>query len=301
LGFFAPFGAWLLWISISISALLFAMRVCRKIYGAESPNNLFAVIGYTFAPIPACLVAGQMGLILLLGLALFLKSEKHRPVLAGAALILPFAKPHLLVLFWLALVVRGVFGREHRTLAGLSLAVVAAAAVAVGLDTHVFQHYRGMLQESGIAREFIPGLSGVVRLLFFRSMFWVQFFPITIALVWGALFLRRNWSAWDWRRHGPTLLVISVLTTPYSWITDEVVLLPAILQAAALVYQSRRNIGLGGRVALLVFALLNALLLLILRFKIPFATGIYFWSSLVWFGWYEFGMRLAQKSQAMDA
>jgi hypothetical protein len=77
-----------------------------------------------------------------------------------------------------------------------------------------------------------------------------------------------------------------VLTTPYEWLSDETVLLPAMLQAAAFAYAARASMKLRTRIALVVFALLDILLLLILKSKVPFSTGIYFWSSLVWFFWY---------------
>ena len=69
-------------------------------------------------------------------------------------------------------------------------------------------------------------------------------------------------------------------------------LLPAILQGAAFAYQARAQMKVRTKLALVMFALLNMLLLLILRSKIPFATGIYFWSSLVWFFWYFFARGL---------
>ncbi len=56
-----------------------------------------------------------------------------------------------------------------------------------------------------------------------------------------------------------------------------------------------------GALVIAVFAGLNALLLLILSFKIPFATGIYFWSSLVWFAFYFYGRRLASSLQISTA
>jgi len=122
--------------------------------------------------------------------------------------------------------------------------------------------------------------------LFFRHMFWVQFIPLLAGLIWAVRFFARNALSWDWRQHGPALLVVSVLTTPYEWLSDETVLLPAILQAAAWVYAARASMKIRTRIALVVFALLDILLLLILKSKVPFSTGIYFWSSLVWFFWY---------------
>ena len=289
LGFLGPLGAWVLWIAISLGALLVAMRICWQIYGAAGiPRSLFSLVGYTFAPVPACLVAGQMGLVLLLGLMLFLLWERDHPFWAGAALVLLFAKPHLLSLFWFALLFCAVVLKKRIVAFGLGVALLAATAVALIFDPAIFRHYRDMLHQASIGYEFIPALSGVLRLLFFRRMFWVQFIPMAVGLAWAAWFLHRNQQNWDWRRHGPILLVVSVLTTPYAWLTDEVVLLPAILQGVAFVYQRRASLKIGARLALITFSFLDILLLLILKSKVPFSTGIYFWSSLVWFSWYVY-------------
>jgi len=225
---------------------------------------------------------------------LFLWLERERPFLAGTALILPFAKPHLLSLFWFAFLFWVIVWKKRTVAFGFGTAYLAATGVSLIFDPGVFRHYRDMLQQASIGYEFIPALSGVLRLLFLRRMFWAQFIPTVVGLVWAAWFFNRNRQYWDWRRHGPVLLVVSVLTTPYAWLTDEVVLLPAMLEGVAFVYQTRANMKISTRLFLLGFALLDGLLLLILRFKIPFSTGIYFWSSLVWFAWYVYASRRAQ-------
>ncbi len=297
LGFLGPLGAWVLWTAISLSSMLIAMRICWTVYRVEGvTHNLFSLVSYTFAPVPACLVAGQMGLVLLLGLMLFLWWERDRPFWAGAALILPFAKPHLLSLFWLAVLFWVIVGKRRAVAFGLAAALVLATGLALAFDPSVFRHYREMVSEAAISFEFIPAVSGVLRLLFFRRFFWIQFIPMFAGLLWAASFLWRHRENWNWRQHAPILLVASVLTTPYAWLTDEVVLLPAILQAVAFVYQTRIKMNIGTRMALIAFALLDGLLLLILRFKIPFSTGIYFWSSLVWFSWYFYAYRLHSRS-----
>lgn len=297
LGLSGPFWAWVIWMGLSFCSLLFAMRLCRRLYGAEVPRDIFSVVGYTFAPIPACLVSGQMGLILLLGVVLFLWWEQECPYLAGAALILPFAKPHLLSLFWLTLLLWVIKRKRGEVALGFVAAWTGTIAIALAMDPHVFQHYREMLRTASIGTEFIPALSGVVRLLFFRHFFWMQFVPVTAGLIWAAWYFSRKKSAWNWKEHGPALLAVSVLVTPYSWLADESVLLPAVLQAAAFVYHARGGMKVATKLALVLFALLNGLLLLILRFKIPFATGIYFWSSLVWFFWYFYARRVHGRAQ----
>ena len=289
LGVLDAFWAWVVWVAASVAGLLLAMRLCWRIYGAQRiPQNVFWIVGYLFAPVPACLVAGQMGIMLLLGLVLFLCWEAKRPYLAGAALILPFAKPHLLSLFWVALIFWVVSRKKWALAIGFVMAFAFACLLPSLFDPRVFGDYREMLRRASVGLEFIPALSGVIRLLFFRRWFWVQFLPVAIGLAWCAQFVAQRRSNWNWQEHAPALIVTSVLTTPYAWLTDEVVVLPAILQAAVWIYVARKNLKVTARIAVFVFALLNLLLLLILRSKIPFATGIYFWSSLVWFSFYFF-------------
>jgi hypothetical protein len=152
-----------------------------------------------------------------------------------------------------------------------------------------------MLRHASIQHEFIPALSGVIRLIFFRRFFWAQFLPLAAGLGWSGWYYWKNRRTWSWKEHGAALLVVSVLTTPYAWITDEAILLPAILQCVLWVYRARPSLALGSQLALFVFACLDGLLLLILKAKIPFATGIYFWSSLVWVSWYWYTQRFRSK------
>jgi len=295
LALFNTFWAWLSWIAVSVGALILTMRVCRRLYRDDRvPQSLFALIGYTFSPVPACLVAGQMGLMLLLGLVLFLWLEPKRPFLAGTALILPFAKPHLLAVFWFALFLWILSRKRFAVAAGFLTALAIAIFTAIAFDPGIFEHYRQMLSESRIQGQFIPALSGVLRLLFFRRFFAMQFLPLGLGLMWCGWFYWRQRRTWNWRQDALPLIVVSVLVTPYAWLTDEVVLLPAILQAALWVYNARQNTRIGTWIIAAVFALLNALLLLILSFKIPFSTGIYFWSSSVWFALFFWARRYSK-------
>lgn len=285
-GLLNAFWAWVFWILLSLVSLFVGMRLCAKMYCARTPPNLIAVIGYTFPPVLACLVSGQMGLVLMLGVVLFLWLEPRSPFGAGAALIVPFAKPHLLMPFWVVLIIWALHRKNRQLALGFMAALALAIGVAVAFDPQVFRQYREMLHAAAIGNEFIPAFSGVLRLLFFRRLFWVQFMPMVAGIIWCVFFYARNASCWDWRKHGPALAVVSVLATPYEWLSDEAVLLPAMLQALALVYASRGRLQIRSKIAIVVFALLNLLLLLILKSKVPFSTGIYFWSSLVWFLWY---------------
>ena len=60
------------------------------------------------------------------------------PFLAGASLILPFAKPHLLSLFWVALLLWILWRKKYAVAYGFAAALVAATAVAMAFDPEDF-------------------------------------------------------------------------------------------------------------------------------------------------------------------
>jgi len=292
LGLLSSYWACLLWLSLSLAALLASMRFCAEILPVPTESrSVFQVLGYTFAPVLACLYAGQMGLLMLLGFVIFLRFHSGRPWLAGAALLLPFAKPHVSWFFWIALLLWMLARRKYVVATGFGGAVVAATLLALAVDPTVFRDYASMLTSESIGREFIPALSGVIRLLFFRNLFWVQFVPVLLASIWFIRFWIVNRLRWNWTDQGLTTLVVSVVVTPYGWMSDEVILIPAVLQAAGFLYLHDVKLDLKDHAIVGLLACLNGLLLLMLISKVPFQLGVYFWSSLVWFAWYAYGRR----------
>jgi Glycosyltransferase family 87 len=300
LGSLNPYWAWVVWLAVLLASLVLSMRISWRMYGDGGirPPTVFLLAGYLFAPVPACLAAGQLGMVLLLGIVLFFSLAERHPWLAGAVLLLPFAKPHLFGLLWPILAIWIAARKKWPLAGGFALAFSLAVAIAWAFDPAVFGHYRDMLRHASIQHEFIPALSGVLRLIFFRRFFWAQFLPLAAGCGWSGWYYWKNRCTWSWKEHGAALLVVSVLTTPYAWITDEAILLPAILPGVLWVYRAKPNLTLRSQLAISAFACLDGLLLLILRAKIPFATGIYFWSSLVWVSWYWYAQRFRRSHAA---
>jgi len=297
LGLLSVYWAWVVWTAILLGCLVVSIRICWRLYGDErKPPAAFLLAAYLFAPVAGCLVGGAMGLVLLLGIALFLYLEKDHPFWAGVALLIPLAKPHIFGLLWPILAVWILTRRKWLILAGAAAALVLASAVALSFDPHIFQHYRAMMRDQAIQNEFIPALSGMIRVLFFRRYFWVQFVPLGLGFAWSAWYYWKNRQSWSWSVHGPAVLVVSLLTTPYAWMTDEVVLIPAILQSV--LWLSDERLKVRSQLVIVFFVLLNFLLLLILRAQVPPSTGIYFWSSLVWFGWYWYARSFETSRQS---
>lgn len=290
LGLVNSFWGWVLWMMGLAAALIASVRLTWKIFGkTQQSRSLCVVVGYTFAPVLGCLLAAQIGLLLLVGIVLFLVWEKERPFLAGAALLLPSAKPHLLVFFWLAFLIWVLTRKKFAVAGGFAVAIGAATGIALMFDHAAFQHYFRFLHSAEIENEFIPTLSGVLRLLLFRPYFRLQFVPMGLGLIWSFWYCVKHRTNWDWRDHGLAVMVVSILTTPYGWLTDEVVLMPAMVFAALAILGGARKIRVRTRIALGIFALLNWILLMLLALHIPLQLGIYFWSSLLWFAWYVYG------------
>ena len=292
LGLVSAFCGWLLWMAASVVSLIVAIRLSWKMFGKDDDlRSVFLFAGYLFAPVLACLEAAQIGFVLLVGIVLFMALERKRPFLAGAVLLLPFAKPHLLVFFWVALLIWLVAHKKFKIAGGFAIAVIGATILALIFDPAAFQHYREMLRTAAIEGEFIPTLSGALRLIFFRQFFRAQFVPLLLGFIWCVWFCIKNMWNWSWRDHGLTVMVVSILTTPYGWLTDEVVLLPAILFAAMCIFGGKQKLPVSTRIAVMFFGFLNWMMLIMVASEIPLQTGIYFWSSLLWGGWYFLGRR----------
>lgn len=284
-GLFPAYWAWVVWLAMLLVSLVIAMRLSWRTFNEGThPPAIFLVAGYLFAPVAACLVAGQIGILLLLGIVLFLAYEEERPFWAGVALMIPMAKPHIFALLWPILALWALRRKRWPLIGGFGASFALAVAIAFAFDPAVVQDYRGMLHQQAIQNEFIPSLSGMIRAVFFRRFFWVQFVPLALGILWTAWYYWKNRDEWNWRTHGIAVLVVAVLTTPYAWITDEVVLLPAILQGVSSV--RRAQLKVRSQLTILLFICLDLLLLLIVKAQVPPATGIFFWSSLVWFSWY---------------
>ncbi len=70
LGFVGPKTGSLLWFLLSLSCLVASVRMVWSMHGR--PKNHLHWLGYSFVPVLACLLAGQMSLLILLGLGPFL-------------------------------------------------------------------------------------------------------------------------------------------------------------------------------------------------------------------------------------
>lgn len=262
-----------LWSLALVASLVFSIRTLWILNGR--PADRVHLVGYCFAPVLACLLAGQIGIFLLLGVVLFLRFHHTQPVLAGASLLLCALKPHLFLPFGIALCAWAVYRRAYPLLLGAAAAMAGAACLGFALDPHGWQHYAAMAAHAKLQNEFIPTLSLIFRLLIYRSWIWLQFVPAAVACAWAVLRFIEHRERWNWLEQGSLLLLVSVMVAPYAWFSDEAVLLPAILFA---LYSRIRS----GR-SMLLFSIPMGLALIEVLAGVNINSGFYIWTAPAWF------------------
>ena len=224
--FFSPRTASLLWTTGLISALLVSIAILCRMYPLQ--RKWILPVSLAFAPCAICLISGQSSLFLLLGVMLYLRFHQTSAPLAGAGLWLVAAKPHLFLPFLAAVLLIACFRREFRPLFWCAGLLALSTSVALALDPHIFQHYSAMAASSGIRQEFVPSLGTALRFSINPEDMRLQFLPALAGTAWALVLVLRNRRSWDWHQQAPFLLAVSCLVAPYSWASDQVIVLPAI-------------------------------------------------------------------------
>lgn len=289
LGFVGVRTAAFLWSLVLLICLVASVRILWLIHG--SPGNYLHWLGVSFAPALLCLLMGQTSLFALLGYVLFLYLHQKRPFLAGASLWLCALKPHLFLLFGIVLLAWILASKSYRILAGAAAAMAASCAALYSIDSTAWGDYARMMRMAGIESGHIPCLSVAMRFWLRPQTIWVTYLPATLGCVWALGYFWTRRHSWNWMKHGSLLMLISLVTTPYSWVYDDTLAIPSLLHAA---YLTRSRTLL----ALLAFAsfLLNVELLS----GVKIYTSYYLWTAPSWLAWYLFARAFAKRQLSAE-
>jgi hypothetical protein len=266
LGFCAALPGLFLWM------LMCAGCLAASVWLLDVPVK-FRTLAFLFAPVIAGFSMEQSSPFLLLGFALFLRFNQSRPFLAGASLYLMSIKPHLFLVFWALLLCDCIYRRRFKILAGLAAAMGCASALVTLVTPHVWVDYLALIRGSTLAQQSFPTLPMLLRALIDQKLGWLALVPSCLAIAWGVAYYWSRRAGWDWRRNGMLVMLVTILTSPYSWVSDGVVLLPAVV--SALEFRPRRfsmELLIALNCAVLLFFCLN--------------TSVIIWIPVAWFGWY---------------
>ena len=276
LGFMTPKAALIVWLISSLGGTFLASVLVWNMQGR--PDNRLHLVGLLFPPVFACLAAAQFGVLLLLGVVLFLYLHQSRPGLAGAALLLCSLKPHLFLPFGVALIAWCIGRKAYRILAGFGVALLLDCAFAFVLDSHAWSHYSHMMQAGGALWEKVPTLSVYLRFLINPYIVWIQFVPQALASVWALWYFLKNRANWSWLDQGLIVLLVGAMCTPFGWFTDECMLLPSVLIGLYRAVEARRS--------LLPLAIIGGAALIEFLFTVQLTSPWYLWTTPAWLAWY---------------
>lgn len=276
LGLFTAKNGLILLFAASLASLAASLRVLWQLHG--SPNTLLHLTGLLFAPVLACIQAGQISIFFLLGVCLFLLWSERHAALAGAALLPLILKPHLFLPFGVALLLWIVSRKKYGVVAGFLAAVALSSAVPFYLDRDLWMQYTQMIQNAGIMVHFVPSFGYLLRVWIDPRAGWLQFLPEAAGCIWGAWYFWTRRARWEWMDQGLLLLLVSLLCRPYGWFFDEAVLLPAVLTGVLLSKKSGRTLA--------PIAIAAAAALVELCFSVKVTSGYYLWTAPAWLACY---------------
>lgn len=238
-----PFGyldydtAQTLWfLQNSVAIFLGALLLWRLYCNSPTPSRVGWVALLTFPPIYFALLMGQVGPLVLVGLVGFLSAARKQAWFwAGAWLALAVIKPHLLTLLWIAAALWVLRERQWRLGAGFAF-VFAIMIIAPTLwDRHIYATYVAVISDRSIIAPTDwanPTIGTAANVFLGGNVGWLRWLPTIAGVFWFLRYWQKNSNRWDWPVQLPLVILVSVVTTPYVWTFDYVILLPALMQSA---------------------------------------------------------------------
>ena len=276
LGLFSPKTGLIVWLFVLLAGIVVSVRLLWLLNGR--PASVYHLLCFLYPPLLSCMMAGQFGIFLLLGVVLFLYLQRSRPFFAGAALLLCALKPHLFLPFGVVLIVWTVSRKSFRIVAGFSAALLASCALSYWLDPHAWSQYNEMMHAGGPMGEWASALSVYFRFLVDRNALWLQFLPLGAACVWAIWYFWTRREQWNWQDHGLVVLLVGAVCTPFGWFTDESMLLPAVLAGLYRAEGARRSIW---PLAVIATAALVEVIAVV-----PLTSKYFLWTTPAWLAWY---------------
>jgi hypothetical protein len=278
-------GAWigsLLWTLVLVACIVVAVRLLWTMHGR--PTNRLHLLCYLFAPTIFCVFAGQSVVLVMIGLVAFLWFHRWSPLLAGAGFALAVSiKPHLFIVFGIVLVLWTLARRRYALFAGVIAWLAALGLCATLLDPLCWTQYFNMMRTQHLENIMLPNLSMLFRLAVDANAPWLQLVPAALGSLWAVWYARRHQDDWDWLEHGSLLMIVSVMVAPYSWFSDEVTLMPALLCAVYAANRNGRSLAWAGVIA--------GVALLMVFFRVPINLFYFTWTPIFWLATYLYAVR----------
>lgn len=210
------------------------------------------LIAFVYSPALITLLMGQVSSLVFFGLAAFLYLEAgNRHLLAGASLALPLVKPHLVYITLPVILLRAAVRRQWSLWLGLATTLVGLTLLVFLLRPAFLADYTRTVGGGSLLTWETPTLGGILAATWGWQgvkLMGVVLLPLAVGLWW------RGRQALSARTLLDVTLLASVITAPFGWGYDAVVLLIPLLQIVVWLVEGRfgRGESLGLVAALLL-------------------------------------------------
>ena len=231
----------IIWVICTLSFMMFSADRLWLIYGGSRETRIWALIVMaTFIPMLPTYILGQIVPLMLLGLMGFLYfARKEKWWLAGMMTMFIAVKPHVIYLFWFALLLWAMKQRLWPVLLASVLTFLCALLLPLFYNPNVYSQYFINIASKSFALYWAtPTLGFLLRLYFGLQYGWLQYIPIAAGLIWFIAYWRKYRNMWIWEDRLPPLILVSLMTNFYTWSWDCLMLLPAIIQATVMIFQT---------------------------------------------------------------
>jgi len=251
ISFFLPFGllsyplSRLIWLLVSIILVVICSSLLWYYYkGLPNQKWIAWVAVIIFAPTISVLEKGQIAPIVLLSIVgfIYFVEYRHNDLAAGAFLALATIKPQIAYIFGLAVLIWVIQQRRWLVFVGAGVTTILLTLLPMILNPSIIPQYLSAMQTYQTAEWATPTFGSYLRFfLFGTNAIWPQFLPVVFGVLWFMFYWHRHARCWNWVERLPALLLVSLLTAPYAWTYDYVILLPAVIQAAVWLIKERKS------------------------------------------------------------
>lgn len=226
-----------LWFLFNLFLIVWSSDSSWKLYGGRKNLRWISlIIVFTYPDVlRGVLAVGQTGSLIFIGVVGFLFFlNQRKEVLAGFFLSLLSIKPHILLIFGLAVLIWTVDNRKWKILLGCAASLFLSSIVAWIINPSVFNQYVYAINNYPPVNWEVSTLGGFLRRKIDFTRAWLQFIPSLLGISWLIYYWLRNRNDWDWIDKTPLLLLVSFVTMAYGWPGDQIASLIAIIQIAVL-------------------------------------------------------------------
>lgn len=229
-------NAQLLWFSTLIFSLI-GVAYFSSISNLKIKFWYIAMTTIFFFPHVSCLREGQVGIVIGLSIAIFLFCiQRNKDFLAGLILIFALMKPHLFIIFGVALSFLCYQSKRYKILLGIFVSSVSFAVFAelICPDIHLywFNSFRHSFNHgTELLTSSLPSIIRLAGILIFNSnSSLMQFIPSIIVAIALVIYLKKKHAHLNLDLLLMTICV-SIVFSPYSWVHDFSILcvVPAFL------------------------------------------------------------------------